>query len=289
MRHEIQVCPLHGFHLFQDLVQHIQIQPGDQLGTFQNGDKICRRKEPFHRIDPAGQGFFVADPSVGSPDDGLIVYFDPFLLQGPVQVAGDILAGIGLLQHGFIKVIVSGSVLVPVLVAGIFCPVAGRRRLHRFHPVQVDAYPHGQAVPVVQFPAFGNQLLQPFFQIFLVGEGGEMILGKTAALFAAKIVYQNVSKTGEELIPFGKSELAVIILHAVQVQEQENRVLSLLQQAQLCSSCQFKEIAHTGQSRETVILVKGRGIGEAFHAVCAYPASLVLFHAVAPFLRKTRL
>ena len=242
-------------HLFQDLIQDIQIQLADQLGAFQDRDKIGRREQAFFRVDPAGQGFLVADPAVGSPDDGLVVHPDPFFFNGPVQVVEDILAVIGLGQHVFVKVIKTGSILVPVHITGIFRPVAGSCHRHRFNAGEVDACPHRQAVPVVEELAFVKYSIQRVFQAFLVGKARKIILGKAAAVFVAEMLHQNSRETGQQLIPFGITVLAVVILHPVQVEVQEDRFLSLFLQAKPSRFRQLEEITHGGQSGEMVVVI----------------------------------
>ena len=101
--HHVEACLRLLLHLFQHLLEHVEIQLIDQPGLFERGYKLGGGKKTEGRIDPAGQRLFVADLAVGGPDDRLVVHLDPALGKRAVQVVVDIAVAVSRFQHAFIK------------------------------------------------------------------------------------------------------------------------------------------------------------------------------------------
>ena len=95
------------FHLFQNLFQYIKIQLVDLPGIFQIRNKVCRGQETVLGIDPPCQGLLITDPAAHCPDNRLVIYGDPSLPDGTVQVPEDILPLFRILPK-FRAVIVKG-------------------------------------------------------------------------------------------------------------------------------------------------------------------------------------
>ena len=264
--HHIQAHPLLPLHLFQDLVQHVQIQLVNQLGFLQHGNELGGRQEALRRVDPAGQRFFVAHPAVGCADDGLIVHLDPALGKRLVQIAGNVLPSFRFGQHLAVKKGVAGHNGVSVQVAGDLRPVTRLADLD-FGICQEDTGTHRQIVALVEALGFFKQAAKPFLDPLGLGKHGKMILAEPGAAFAAEMRGQHMAKVQNQLIPGGKAVFAVEGFHAAQVDKQNGGFLPMGQHAFQARFRQFKKVGHVGQAGEGIIMVLAHHAFFPHHAV----------------------
>ena len=267
-------------HLFQNFIQHVQIQLIYQLGFLQHGNEFGGRQEALHRIDPAGQRFFVAHLAVGGADDGLVIHLDPALGKRPVQIAGNVLPPFRFRKHLAVEKRIAGHQRVPVQVAGDLRPVAGLADLD-FRICQEDTGAHRQVVSPVEALALFKQQAKAFLDPLGLGKHGEMILPEPGAVFAAETCGQHVAEVQNQLISGGKAIFAVEGFHAAQVDEQNGGFLSAGQHALQARFRQFKKVRHVGQAGEGIVMVLAHHAALPHHAVKGAVQAVFLLSVLA--------
>ena len=250
--HEIQALGLLFLQLQQNLVQHVEVQPVDQARVFQDRDKIARRDQASVRVDPAGKGLLVADPAAGSTDDRLEENLDPALFQGTVEVVYHIAVALDAGQHAVVKAAVVGHVGTAQHVAGIFGAVAGRAGIHQLQAVLIDAHTDGQGPAGVCAREILENRLQTRVHILTAGDGDEMILPHAAAVFLSEMAGDDVGRRAEQPVALFQAVLAVEVLHAVQIEEQQSRSGALLENAGSGAVGLLIKTAHARQACQLV-------------------------------------
>ena len=243
-----------GLDIAQNLLHHVEIQPGDQQVVLQNRNEHGGHQHAVHRIIPAGQRLHIADLSVAGTDDRLVIHLYPALFHGPVKVVDDLLTDFLLRQHVHIK---PGTVGFLALFPGVgsqSCTVAGRADVNRLDPVRIDADSERQVLSVVCPGALRHHSIESLAQPFFRGEGGKIILGKAGAVFAAEMLCQNRRDRTDQPVALIEAVPAVELLQAGQVKEEDRGILILFPQPFASGLCQFIEIGHVRQTGHVIVI-----------------------------------
>ena len=267
LRHRIQTGLCLLFQLLQHALDHIEIQLIDQPGFLQRGDKVGRRQEASHRVDPARQCFLVTDLPVGGAYDCLIIDRDPALCQCPVQVFDDVLLLHGILQHLLVEIPKAGFLCAAVQITGDFCPVADCPDLDAVFRYAINARTDRQCFSFIQQRTCFKQFFQPLSDALFLRQDGKMVLPETGTVLIAEVAGQQIPESPDQLIPFRKAPLVVEGLHPAEVQEENDRLFPAHPYASDAVLRKFEEIGHVGQSGQRVIADLAR------HA--AFPQHLV--------------
>ena len=93
------------FHLFQYLLQHVQVELIYEPRILKTRDKISRREKAPFGIDPSGQRLFVTYMPAHRSHNRLVINDDPMFPNRAVKVRQDILPFYGvILERGAIIV-----------------------------------------------------------------------------------------------------------------------------------------------------------------------------------------
>ncbi len=131
-----------GSQLPAYFLNHIEIQLVEEPAFLQRADKNRGRQQAPDGIVPAGQGFEGTDSPVQQADDGMIVNFDPSLLDGFIDMAGHIGLHDEPLSHFLIIPAEIGVTVFRNAVACHFGPPGGKARTDFFSREAVNACFH---------------------------------------------------------------------------------------------------------------------------------------------------
>ena len=179
-------------NLVQHLLEHIEVQLVYETGVLERGNKVGRRKEPALRVNPARQRLLVAHPSAYRAHDGLVVYLNPVLIDGLVQMAHNMAQELELSYHALVEEAASREVRPTAPVAGVLGTVARNANAHVLKLVTVYANAYGKAVAAVYALAVLEDGVDPFHEVRVVGKDGKLVLSEATRAPDAKMPRQHV-------------------------------------------------------------------------------------------------
>ena len=215
MRNDRKPAFLHILHLEQSLFQHKKIQLIDQSCFFKMRNEICGGQESLLGIYPSGEGFFIAYLAVYSPDDRLVIDFDPVLSDRTVYICLDIPALYFIFAEFFVIEVTGGSIRSRDRITGNLGSVISFAGSDILYARWINAYPYGKRILSVYLFRFGKEAVEDFLQSFFFSAYGKTVSSDMTAVLTSESLFQQPCKVLEHPVAFRKSFPVVVILHAV--------------------------------------------------------------------------
>ncbi len=131
----------------------------------------------------------------------------------------------------------------------------------------------------LQLAPFLKQGIQPLLQPVFIRKGGKTVGADMAAVVRVKDPAQNPCQAAQHLIAFREAVFVVEVLHPAEVDIQESRAASLIQQALSPQLCKFKEARHIRKPGQIIIACGISGVSlekRFFRPLCLVGAAVLL-------------
>ena len=243
-----------SLHLFQHLLQHIQVELVDQLGFLQGGYEFPRRQEAENGIDPSGQRFLVADLSIRGANDRLVVYPDPAFSQRAIQVVYDVNVNLALFEHDLVKIRDGGTEFTPLLIPGKLGAVTGDVDVHPFQRVRINADTNGHALPAHGGLTLLYHLAKRFIHVVLVGHRREMVAVEAANPMVPELPRQNPGQVLDCLVAHFKAILPVVVPQPDDIEIKHHGPQAFREHLVPRLLRKGEEMPHVGKIRQPVVI-----------------------------------